>query len=365
MNNLSKGYSMKTKIKALLAVLLLSAATLLPAIPAQAAALTQAGVRLGRLGISASSNNDVLVTLKLLTTPTSVAKIDLVFPVGFTVANGTPTLGSTFPLTPGSITALPGTLTATATSATRDIQITGITSASLSGSTLYGFVIPTGTVTNPGSAGQYVTTVCSENASGTAGCATNTIDTSSVPVYIYGAGANADQIAVTASVAGNFSFSLSANTDTIPQVDPTTIQTSSGVNMTVATNSGLGFTAYVKSANAQLTSTNNPGTPIANGTFNAAPDTFTAGTSKYGFVPTTGSAGATVSGSITYDLEYAGLTGTTGGAFNGTAFSSFVSRSGYTSGDIISLKERVTVANTIAAATDYTDTLTIVAAGNY
>lgn len=338
---------------------LLFAFWLFPAI-GNAAALNQAGVRLGRLAINASSNNDVLVTFKLNTTPTSVAKIKVTFPSGFTVATGTPTPATSgFPNTPASITAPPGTLTSAATSGSRDIVVSGLTSASLDNTTLYGFIIPTGTVTNPGTAGQYGITVESLS-SGDA-----TIDSTTVPVYIYGAGANQDQIAVTASVAPNFSFSLSGNTDTIPQVDSTTIQTSAGVNMVVGTNSALGYTAYVKSAAAQLASTANPGTPITNGTFDGTADTLVAGTTKYTFAPTTGSAASTFSGSLTYDSEYNISAGDRGGAFNSTNFASFVSRNGYTNADTISLKERIAVANTIAAATDYTDTLTIVAAGNF
>ena len=367
---------MKTSLKKL--ALSFGALTLLfgAALPALASAtqLNQAGVRLGRLGITAGSGgsgdgNDLLVTFKLNTTPTSVSKVDVTFPTGFTVATGTPTVGNSFPNTPASITLPPGltggSSTATTTAGTKDVMITGLTSASLNNTPLYGFTIPAGSITNPGTAGQSDITVCSGGSSLGAGCASNVIDSTTVPVYIYGASSNGDQVSVNASVAANFSFSLSANSDTIPKVDPTTIQTSSGITMTVATNSPLGYTAYVKSANAQLASSSTPGTPITNGTFNGSPDSFSAGTTKYAFVPTTGTAGSTASGSISYDAEYAGLSGTQGGAFNSTNFSSFESRSGYTSGDQISLKERVAVANPIAAANDYTDTLTIVAAGNF
>ncbi len=135
--------------------------------------------------------------------------------------------------------------------------------------------------------------------------------------------------------------------------------------MVVGTNSPLGYTAYVKSANSQLTSATQPGTPITTGTFNGTVDTLTAGTTKYTFVPSTGAACSTCSGSITYDGEYNVTAGTEGGSFNGTSFASFVSRSGYTNADTVNLKERITVANTVAAALDYTDTLTIVAAGNF
>ncbi len=337
---------------------------LLPSI-AGATQLTQAGLRLGRLGNGASSGNDLLVTFKLNTTPTSVAKIKVTFPTGFTITAGTPTVSTTgFPATPGSITAPPGTLTAAATSGGAglggDITVSGLTSASLSGSTLYGFVIPTGTITNPSTLGQYNTTTESQNSGGTP------IDTTTTPIYITGATADKDKIAVSASVAPNFSFSLSTNTDTVPAADPSTIQTSAGVTMTVGTNSPLGYTAYVKSANAALLSAISSGTPIATGTFDATPEVFTAGTTKYGFVPSTGTACSSCTGSISYDAEYANNDSTHGGAFNAAnSFASFVSRSGYTNADQITLKERVTVANTVGYANDYTDTLTIVAAGNF
>lgn len=345
--------------KSLLVALVLMASFLMPAI-GEAAQLNQAGIRLGRLGISATTGNDVLVTFKLNTTPTSVSRIRIAFPVGFTITNGTPTVSTSgFPQTPTGITAPPGTLTATASSTNRDIIVSGLTSASLNSTTLYGFIIPAGTVQNPATAGMYSPMVESQNSDG------STIDSSLTPVYITGASPNADQVTVTASVAPNFSFSLSANSDTVPQADPTTTQTSTGVNMFVATNSPLGYTAYVKSANAALTSATSPGTPISTGTFDGTADTHSPGTTNYTFVPTTGAACSSCTGTLTYNGEYLIADGTRGGAFNGTNFASFVSRNGYTSLDTINLKERVTVANTVGYANDYTDTLTIVAAGNY
>ena len=336
-------------------VLLLS--FLMPAV-ASASQLSQAGVRFGRLGTSASTGNDLLVTFKLNTTPTSVAKITVTLPVGFTVANGTPAVGTSgFPNTPASITAPPGSLTAVSTAASRTIVVSGLTSASLNNTTLYGFTIPSGIVTNPASTGEYTLTVESDTSGSVP------IDTTYVSTYF--TGSNQDQIVESASVAPNFSFNLSANTDTVPKVDSTTIQTSAGVTMTVGTNSPLGYTAYVKSANAALTSATNPTTPITTGTFDATPDALAAGTTNYGFVPSTGAACSTCTGSLSYDAEYVISDGTHAGAFNGSNFASFVSRNGFTNADQVVLKVRDTVANTVGYANDYTDTLTIVAAGNY
>jgi len=331
---------------------------------ATAASLTQAGVSLGRLGIGATSANDVLVTFKLNTTPTSVAKITVTLPAGFTVTSGTPTPATTgFPNTPASITAPPGTLASVATGggagAGGTIVVSGLTSASLNNTTLYGFDIPTGTVQNPGTAGQYTVTVESDTSGG------SPIDTTSTTVSIFGVSANQDQVTVNESVSPNFTFSLSANSDTVPKVDSSATQTSTGVNMDVSTNSPLGYTAYVASKNGELTSATSPTTPITTGTFDGTPDSMSPGTTDYGFVPSTGTACSTCTGSLTYDPEYAVSGGSHSGSFNGTNFASFVSRDGSTNDDQIVLKERVDVATTIGFANDYTDTLTIVAAGNF
>ena len=347
--------------KALFVAVALVASFLLPDV-ASATALKQAGIRLGRLGISATANNDVLVTFKLNNTPTSVAKIHVAFPAGFTITTGTPTVTTSTPtnFTP-AYTATPGALTAVATAGTKDIVVSGLTSASLNNTTLYGFVIATGTVQNPGSSGQYNATVESMNGSSVV------IDTTSVPVSIYGSSSDQDQVTVTASVAPNFTFTLSGNSDTVPQADPSTIKTSTGVTLTVSTNSPLGYTAYIKSANAALSSATTSAT-IPTGTFNGSPDTVSAGTSSYTFVPSSGTLCTTSCGaaSVVYDGEYNGITGSTGGSFNAAGtFSSFVSRAAYTGGDNFLLKERVAVSTVQPYATDYTDTLTVVAAGNF
>jgi hypothetical protein len=237
--------------------------------------------------------------------------------------------------------------------------VSGLTSASLDNTTLYGFTIPAGTVQNPGTAGQYNPTV--ESLTSISGA----VDSTTTPIYIYGTGADEDQVDISASVAPNFSFQLTGNSDTVPQADSSvTSQTSTGVNMIVGTNSPLGYTAYVRSANGALNSATSPGTPIVTGTFDGSPDTHAANTTKYGLVPSTGAACSTCTGSLTYDGEYS-VGANQSGAYNSTNFASFVSRSGYTNADTVLLRQRVSVANTVGYANDYSDTITVVAAGNY
>ncbi|MDB5169137.1 MAG: hypothetical protein JWO41_493 [Candidatus Saccharibacteria bacterium] len=354
--------------KALIFAVALVAVLFLPDVASAVPQLNQAGLRFGRLGISAATNNDLLVTVKLRTTPTSVRKVKITFPSGFNITTAGLAVAATpstiFPSTP-AITGLPGTLSIAGTTNGSNLGGTitvTTTSTTLDSSTLYGFIIASGNITNPSSAGQYLLSVDSQDATPT------TIDSTPVATYIYGASANQDQVTVTASVAPLFTFTLSGNNDIVPQADKNTVVTSPGVTLTIATNAPLGYTAYVKSANAALDSANTSGT-IPTGTFNGSPDSVVAGTSSYTFVPSSGTVcvgGCNGSSVITYDGEYNGITGASGGSFNAAgSFASFVSRNGFTGTDNFSLKERVAVSAVQAAATDYTDTLTIVAAGNY
>jgi hypothetical protein len=351
---------------------------LLPNLSAGAAQLGQAGLRVSRMS-SAFVGPDLYVTFKLNTTPTSVAKVSICFPAtksdgtgsGYTVTATAPTVTTANPpATPTGTVAPPNAgLTAAATTATAGlcatgtswsgaITVSGFTSASLNSTSLYEMTITGTGLTNPTANAQYNTAVNSLSSTPTV------IDTTVTPTYV--TNATGDQVTVTGSVSPNFSFSLSANTDTIPAVDPSTVQTSTGnVYMTVATNSPLGYTAYVKSQNAQLQSTIHSGTPITTGTFDATPDSITAGITKYGFVPSTGTACSTCTGVPVYDSEYAIADGTHAGSFNGSSFASFVSHAGYTSGDQIFLKERDAVSPAVQYANDYSDVLTIVAAGNF
>lgn len=338
---------------------------------ANAAPLKQAGLEIDRLAASAVPGS-LFVSIKFNTTA-GVSKVALCFATGFTVSAGTPTVSTaSLPNTP-STTALPGTLTAASASGTSTACPTGAGSVVVSGvgavnnTTLYGFYVTTPNVTNPSSANQYNNYVSSLNGSSTP------IDTTTTPTYI--TSSTGDQVTVTAAVAPSFSFSLSSTADDFSSTpaDPNTTVDSNGVTMSVGTNSPLGYTAYVKSQNGQLQSSAHPGTPITTGTYNAAADTITHPTSTlYGFIPTTGAPATTATGSLVYDDEYSDGAGgyitaaNKAGSFNTTNYASFVSRQGgYTSGDSITLKERVAVNSAIQASNDYSDVLTIVAAGNF
>jgi hypothetical protein len=345
----------------LVPVLLLVFSLLAPAF-VNAAQLSQAAVRLDRLGIS--DTGGMGVSFKLPNSVGAGGKIQVCFPPAFTITAGALTASTaTLPNTP-AVTPMPATLTATGAAsggACGGGTITITSSGTMSTGTLYGVAVTGTPIQNPSSGGtSYSLTVTSQNSGGT------NFDSTTLTEFITST-STGDQVGVTASVAATFSFNLGATADTITGIDDTAIKTSGGVIMTVSTNAPLGYTAYVRSSGGNLHSPTSGGT-IPTGTFDGTPDALTAGgaTSEYGFVPTNSLVcNTSCGGTLTYDPEYNIVDGSHAGAFNTTNFASFVSRSGYTVSDAIKLQERVAINKSIPPASDYGDTLTIVAAGNF
>jgi len=77
-----------------------------------------------------------------------------------------------------------------------------------------------------------------------------------------------------------------------------------------------------------------------------------------------GTGDGTVTQAAGYGAEYNGTNTTSGGALS-TTFQPIAASSGTTDGDVLTLIERAKVTAVQAAASDYTDTLTIVAAGRF
>jgi hypothetical protein len=190
-----------------------------------------------------------------------------------------------------------------------------------------------------------------------------TIETSSYALSVV----SDDQVVVTATVPSTFTFSLGANTDTFASNLSTTAQLSNGVTATIATNAGSGWVAWVKSANAALNSASTGATIATIGTINDTVDSLTA--SNYGYLldvtfTDSGTGTGTVTQGAGYGQEYDGNSNNTGGTLS-TTFQPIAASSGTTDGDTVTLKALARVTAVQAAATDYTDTLTVVAAGRF
>lgn len=178
-----------------------------------------------------------------------------------------------------------------------------------------------------------------------------------------------DQIIVNAIVPPLFQFDLSGTIDTIPatgNLNYQAVNESGGITVTVHTNAKSGWIAWSKSANQGLKSVSagNYVIPtVAWGANPGTPTTLTAGTEDYGLVvsyPGTQTSTCTT----TIAPEYNGGANQVGRM---TAnFQQIASCDGGTSnGDTLTIKERATISAVTPAATDYTDTLTVVGAGDF
>jgi hypothetical protein len=314
---------------------------------AEAAGLQQVWLRLDRLAASATTGGTVCA--KTAVANVTESNVVVTFPSGFTV-NGTASNWTT------STTDLPSGATAwlgigTATNVTS--QAVTFPSSDLNTNTLYCFNFTgTSTLTNHATpANSYTGTVASGGNSST--FALSIISN--------------DAIVVTATVPSTFTFSLSANADTFASPLSTTAQLSNGVTATIITNASSGWVTWVKSLNAALNSASTGATIATTGMVNDTVDALTSST--YGYLldvtfTDSGNGTGTVSQGAGYGQEYDGNSSNSGGTLS-TSFQPVASSSGTTDGDTVVLKELARVTAYQPAASDYTDTLTVVAAGRF
>lgn len=311
--------------------------------PAQAANFTQAYLRADRMKASTATN--VLVVLKPASAGTE-AKVKVTFAAGYTVS-ATPTVNTSN--LPTGVTALPGTLTAAG--AGQVVTISGVTDLTVG--TSYGVNIATG-ITNT-TAGEYENTITTTTSGDV------TIDTTNVAVRIV----SDDQIVLTATVPPTFSYTLSGNSDTFTtDLSSASVVSTTGKTVTIATNADKGWIAWVKSANAALSSATTGETIATTGTVNGSPSTLSAGTDGYVLDANLTTDSSTGTGTVTIDAEYNGADTSSGGTLS-TSLQPFASADGTTDGDVITLLARAAISAVKGAADDYTDTLTVVGAGNF
>ncbi|HEX8923545.1 MAG TPA: hypothetical protein VF828_02325 [Patescibacteria group bacterium] len=313
-------------------------------VEAKAASLRQATVRYDRMAINQPTNVYVKLVPNSLQTE---AKVKLIF--------GTAVVGTNLSVVTTNLetgmTQLPGSLTV-AKLGTSAVVVSGVTDLTV-GST-YAFNISAGisTPAAPGQVSDSVETLTSGDVS---------IDKTLVASYYVGA--NNDLITITANVPPIFTFALSGNTDPFTtDLTSGSVSTTGGTTISISTNAARGWTAWVKSANQALSSTIS-GESIAGAGTTGSVTTCTNGVDCYVLdvgISTTG----TGAGSLAVDVGYTG-NGTTSGGAPFSLLMPIARRSGKTSGDVLFLKAHASVIATKAAATDYNDTLTVVAAGNF
>lgn len=250
---------------------------------------------------------------------------------------------------PGGVTAMPGIATADLVSGnTIRFPVTALTN-----STTYGFYITgSGLISNPAASSTIIHTIFTRDSGDT-----STGDTKDIAVPTI----SNDQISITASVAPTFTFVFNNNSQSLGLLSSSSIISGSGTTITITTNGPSGWVALAKSTSAGLASVNASNTIATSGTVDGSPTTLTTNTDGYVLdVDETTDAGG--GGTVTIAGEYDGATTSAGGTLS-TTLQSIATADGTANGDVLTLIPRVTISGVTKAASDYTDTLTIVGAG--
>lgn len=330
----------------LVGLLMFALATQMMIRQVQAASLTQAFVRFDRMKISAPTTGTVCANPVTVATEASV---QVAFPAGYTVSTTTSnwTVNTTNLAWPTGGTAWPGIGTATAAAG----QVVTFPSTDLTAGTLYCF-----NWTN--TAALSITGSASANNSGsitTRDSGPSVIDTASYAT----ASISDDQILVTASVAQTFSFALSGNTDALGTLSTSSVVSSpTPRTATVNTNAKNGWYVWARDSSTGLNSSSAAATiasttPGTNSTLSTGVEGYNTGVTQ---TQTSGS------GTITVATPFVGGTTGRGGGLD-TSLRTVASSNGTANNAVMTLTNNATISSTTAAASDYTDTITVVGAG--
>ena len=314
---------------------------------AHAAALGRVYVRFDRMKVSTGTTG---VVCAAPTSTATEAKVKVTFPTGYTLgATGTFTVDTTTNITswPSGAVAWPGIATATAVTS----QDVTFPSSDLTVGTLYCF-----NWTNPAA----VTVSSSATASNLGSVTTQTSTPTDIDTGQYvTASITNDQVVVTATVPPAFSFALSGNTDSLGSLTAGTIKSSpTPVTATVNTNAKNGWMVWAKDATTGLSSAS-AGYTIASTT----PGTnSTLTTSAEGYNTGITASQASGNGTLTVAAPFVGGSTGKGGGLN-TSLATLASSNGTASNAVLTLTNNVNVIGSTPAASDYTDTITVVGAG--
>lgn len=258
------------------------------------------------------------------------------------LVNATQTVSSAACAADSGATALPGSITAAGAGST--VTISSVTA--LTAGTTYCVDLTSTSAFTVATAGEYHPVI-------TAGSDNITVAVRSV---------SNDSVVVTAVVPPTFNFVLDSNTDNFTaNLATNTVGITSGVTATVNTNAKTGWIAWAKGTNGGLTSAA-AGKTIASTTPGTSA-TLTAGTEGY-VMGVTAIAQGSGTGTTSAAAPYNAQAGAHGSGLD-TTYRQIASSTGTASNATVTLRERAAINSLTPAGNDYTDTITIIGAGNF
>ena len=174
-----------------------------------------------------------------------------------------------------------------------------------------------------------------------------------------------DQITVTASVSATMQFSLSGSSVDLGTLSSGSTTAGSAITQTVATNARNGWVSWVLSNTdggagvGALDSSSASDQIDSPGSFDGTPETLSSTGGYVLDVDLNSCTGCTIG------AEYNGTTGDEGGHLSYNVFRQTATEDDPTASDTVDYVVKARSSATTAAASDYTDTLTVVAAGSF
>lgn len=312
---------------------------------AKAATFDEVMVRFDRMNVSEPTTGTICA--KPATTETE-ASVDVTFPTGYSLGlAATFTVNTTDTAWPSGASAWVGINTATNVNS----QVVTFPSGDLSVGTLYCF-----NWTNSAA----VSVTSSPSASNSGSITTKTGASADIDTGNYStASISGDQIVVSATVLQTFSFALSANTDNLGNLSTSSITTSSTPRTaTINTNAKSGWIVWAKDSNTGLSSTMASHT-IAS-TTPGSNSTLSTNSEGYNTGLTSSQVGGT--GTITIAAAFVGTALGQGGGLD-SSLRTLATSDGTADTAVLTIKNNATISPVTPAASDYTDTITVIAAG--
>ncbi|MDB5181777.1 MAG: hypothetical protein JWP13_540 [Candidatus Saccharibacteria bacterium] len=345
----------KSSRVALVLALLLAVNALAPAL-ANAGALSNTYVRMNRMTAATATSFRLVFTTSSATATEDNIRID--FGTAWNAAgglvNGTQSVSTATCATETGTTALPtsGSFTPSGTPST-SISLAGVNN--LAASTAYCVDFNTANAVTLPTAGEYYATVETRSS-------TTVDDTARVAIRVV----SNDSITVTASVPPIFDFALDANTTAfVGELTPGTKRQTTARTVTVNTNAKTGWVAWLRNSdgnglysagvNANIAPTT-PGTAV-NVDAAASTEQYVWGVSSL----TQGGGAGTTSIASAYDSSG----GTNDGSGVDNTYRQVASSSGTSQNAVVTIVSSATISPITPAASDYTDIVQVIGAGNF
>jgi hypothetical protein len=311
----------------------------------QAGSLQTVFVRFDRMMISTPTTGTVCAEP---TTTATEADVQVTFPTGYTLGvAGDFTVNTTNLAWPAGGTAWPSIATATDVTG----QVVTFPSGDLTVGTLYCF-----NWTDVDA----VTVKSSATASNVGNVVTRDSNPTEIDSESYAtASITDDQIVVSATVPPLFSFALSGNTDELGNLSTSAVTSSpTPRTATVNTNAKNGWAVWAKDANTGLTSataskTIGSTTPGTNSTLSSGTEGYNTGIT---------SAQTAGSGTISVSAPFVGSGAGQGGGLD-TSLRTLATSDGTAQDAVLTIRNNVAIDALTPAASDYTDTITVIGAG--